>query len=72
MLTIRLDRALDQALEARAKALGKTRSELVRELIDRAVSAEPMKQRVGHLEGRLELPRTRSTWRANIRSRNWR
>ena len=71
-LTIRLDKAQDQALEARARALGKTRSELVRDLIDRAVSPTPMRDRIGHLKGRLELKRAQSSWRAKIRARNWR
>ena len=71
-LTIRLEKAQDKALTDRAKAMGKTRSALVRELIDRAVSAEPMNERAGYLQGRLELPRTRSGWRGQLRARNWR
>ncbi len=71
-LTIRLDKAQDRALTARAKAMGKTRSELVRELIDRAITAPPMDQRAGHLQGRVELPRTRTGWRGQIRARSWR
>ena len=71
-LTIRLDDAQDRALRDRAKALGKTRSEMVRDLIDRAVSAEPMQVRAGHLEGRLALPRGRTAWRRQLRARNWR
>ncbi len=71
-LTIRLDKAQDKALMERAKAMGKSRSALVRGLIDRAVNGEPMNQRVGHLEGRLDLPRARTGWRGHLRSRNWR
>lgn len=71
-LTVRLDTAQDRALTARAKATGRTKSELVRDLIDRAVRAEPMHRRVGHLQGRVELPRVRSGWRGQLRARNWR
>ncbi len=71
-LTIRLDKAQIKALSDRAKAVGKTRSELVRELIDRAVMGESFGERVGHLRGRIALPRTGSDWRAELRARNWR
>jgi hypothetical protein len=39
-LTIRIDKAQDDALTRRAKALGKTRSEVVRELIDRGLRSK--------------------------------
>ena len=72
-LTIPLDSAQYRALSERAKALRKTRSEFVRELIDRAVSAEPMHVRVGHLQGRLKIRRKRRTgWPGRIRESNWR
>jgi hypothetical protein len=71
-LTIRLDQEKDEALTRRARALGKTRSELVRDLIDKAVTDQPLGRRLGHLKGRVELPRTRSGWRRELKERNWR
>jgi hypothetical protein len=71
-LTIRLDREKDEALTRRARVLGKTRSELVRDLIDKAVSDQPLGRRLGHLKGSIELPRTRSGWRRELKERNWR
>jgi ribbon-helix-helix CopG family protein len=71
-LTIRLDRAKVEALTRRARALGKTRSELVRELIDKAVTDQPLGRRLGHLRGSVELPRIRSGWRRELKERNWR
>jgi predicted transcriptional regulator len=71
-LTIRLDSDKDEALTRRAEALGKTRSELVRDLIDKAVSDQPLGRRLGHLKGGVELPRTRSGWRRELKERNWR
>lgn len=71
-LTIRLDREKDEALTRRARVLGKTRSELVRELIDKAVTDHPLGRRLGHLKGSVELPRPRSGWRRELKERNWR
>jgi hypothetical protein len=44
------------ALTRRAEALGKTRSELVRELIEKGLEAQPLGHRIGHLKGILDLP----------------
>ena len=72
-LTIRLDRSQDQALTARARLLKKTRSQLVRELIDRGLEERPLGRRIGHLKGRLELPSPPKTgWQRRIKDRNWR
>ncbi|MGH9239989.1 MAG: ribbon-helix-helix protein, CopG family, partial [Vicinamibacterales bacterium] len=40
-LTIRLPQAQDEALTRRAEALGRTRSDLVRELIERGLQDPP-------------------------------
>ena len=62
-----------QALEKRAKAQGLTVSELVRRLLEEAISERPMAQRAGHLKGRLELSDPGSDpWRKHLRERNWR
>lgn len=71
-LTIRLDKGQDEALTGRARALGKTRSELVRDLIDQAISDKPIGGRAGHVKGRVELPRTSAGWRRALKERNWR
>ena len=62
-----------QALERRARDQGMTVSELVRKILEEAISERPLAQRVGHLKGRLELPDAKSDpWRENLRDRNWR
>jgi hypothetical protein len=71
-LTIRIDQAQDEALTQRAKALGRTRSQLVRELIDKGLQDQPLGRSLGHLKGRLGLPAAASGWRRRIRERNWR
>ncbi len=71
-LTIRLDKNQDEALTQRAIALGKTRSELVRELIDKALTDQPIGRRAGHLKGRVALPSAKSGWRRDLKDRNWR
>jgi len=71
-LTIRLPRSQDEALTKKAKALGKTRSELVRELIEKGLEEQPLGRRIGHLKGLLELPEPKDALRRRIRERNWR
>ena len=71
-LTIRIDKAQDDALTRRAKALGKTRSEVVRELIDRGLEEQTLGQRIGHLKGILEMPEPKDAMRRRIKQRNWR
>ena len=71
-LTIRLPDAQDEALTTRAQALGVTRSELVRELIDRGLDEQAMARNIGHLKGRFTLSSKRADWRGRIRDRNWR
>jgi hypothetical protein len=71
-LTIRLDREQDAALTERAAALGKTKSDLVRELIEKGLEEQPLARRIGHLKGRLQLPAPRAGWQRRIKDRNWR
>jgi len=71
-LTVRLDHTQDEALTARAKVLGKTRSEVVRELIERGLEERPLGRRIGHLKGRLDLPAPKEAWQRRIKERNWR
>lgn len=71
-ITIRLPQEQERALRKRAQALGRTKSDLVRELIGRGLQEESMEATIGHLEGRLDLPAPREGWRKQIKDRNWR
>jgi hypothetical protein len=71
-LTVRLDKSQSTALTARARAQGKTRSALVRELIAQGLEERPLQHRIGHLKGRVELPGAKGEWRRRIKERNWR
>ncbi len=72
-LTIRADEALRDALTERARAQGKTLSQLVREILEAALVERPLEKRAGHLRGRLML-REQATepWRESLRQHNWR
>ena len=72
-ITVRAGKALREALAKRAAAGGETVSELVRRILEDAVSDRPLGSRVAHLQGRLSLPRaSRGSWRDEMRKRNWR
>ncbi|MGH7573170.1 MAG: hypothetical protein ACREMK_15210 [Gemmatimonadota bacterium] len=72
-LTIRTDRNLREALEERARAQGKTLSEVAREILRSALEDRPLELRTGHLRGRLSLRQEQSeAWRKSLRERNWR
>lgn len=72
-LTIRTDEALRTALEKKARAQGKTLSQLARDILRSAVEDRPLELRTGHLRGRLNLGGGGAdTWRKDLRRRNWR
>lgn len=72
-ITVRAGKALRDALAKRAAAGGETVSELVRRILESAVSDRPLATRVGHLKGRLSLPHPPAgSWRDALRKRNWR
>lgn len=71
-LTVRTDESLRRALEQRAKHLGTTVSELVRETLREAVAERPLAQRTGHLIGQLELEEPADSWSKELKERNWR
>ena len=71
-LTIRLSKEQDDALTRRAEALSKTRSELVRELIEKGLEEQPLSRRIGHLKGSLDLRQPKAGWQKRIKDRNWR
>ena len=71
-LTVRLTASHSKALTRRAKALGQTRSQVVRDLIEKGLDDQPLGRRIGESKGRLELSTATSGWRRQIKSRNWR
>jgi hypothetical protein len=71
-ITIRLDRRQDEALTRRAKTLGKTRSALIREILNHALSETPISERAGHLKGSIELTKPVDVWGKHIKKQNWR
>jgi len=71
-ITIRLDKAQDDALTHRAKVTGKTRSAVVRELLSKALSDQTIEERAGHLKGSLRLNKPTAGWGEQIKKRNWR
>ena len=71
-ITIRLDSRKDRFLTRHARELGKTKSEFLRELIDRALTPEPLGKRVGHLAGSIELSAPKTGLLRQIKERNWR
>ena len=72
-LTIRADAKLRDALRRRAEMLGKTMSELVREILTEALIERPFGGRTGHLRGRLDLrAATSDPQRERIKKLNWR
>jgi hypothetical protein len=72
-LTIRTDRRLRAALEARAQAQGKTVSAVARVILEAALEPQPLGRRTGHLRGALRVRETKpDAWRAMLRDRNWR
>ena len=71
-ITVRIDSRKDKALARRARARGKTKSDIVRELIDALLEPEPLGQRVGHLAGSLKLPPPKGPLLRRLKSRNWR
>ena len=71
-LTVRLTDSHDKALTKRAKSLGQTRSQVVRDLIEKGLEEQPLARNIGHLRGRLELSAATSGWRRHLKGRNWR
>lgn len=72
-ITVRTDEALRRELQERAAALGKSLSEVVREILEHAVAERPLEARTGHLRGKLDLRRKdEEPWRKALRERNWR
>jgi hypothetical protein len=71
-ITIRLGRAQDEALTRRAKTTGKTRSAVVRELLEQALLEIPISEKAAHLKGSLRLEKPKDAWGKHLRKQNWR
>lgn len=75
-LTIRLSAAQRRALRARAAAVGKTESEIVRSAVERELHRRgPLRERIEKYLGSLEggpAATDRDPWRQHIRRSNWR
>lgn len=72
-ITIRVDRRQREALDRLAHALGKTVSELVRDILGQALDGRPLASRTAHLAGRLTpSPKAPDAFRDRIRTNNWR
>jgi len=72
MLTVRLNKDQDKALTRRAKALGKSKSEVVRESIAKGLEEQPLGRKIAHLKGILRVVSSKDPVRRRIRERNWR
>ncbi len=72
-LTIRLDADQQRRLGQTAKMLGKSVSELVREILQHALAERAVATKAGHLRGSLSLkPSPRDPWARKLKERNWR
>lgn len=74
-LTIRLPKDQREALRRCAKALKKSESEYIRELLARDLDDRTLSERIGDLAGSLDSSQTGGNphpLKAAIRKRNWR
>ena len=72
-LTIRLSEQQKRQLRQLASKLGKSDSELVRQMIERELAEESLGRRVAHLKGGLSVsPSGDDSLSRAVRERNWR
>ncbi|MCE0522759.1 MAG: ribbon-helix-helix protein, CopG family [Methylacidiphilales bacterium] len=72
-LTVRLEKKQREKLRSRARALGKSESELLREILDREFTPRRLGDVIGHLKGVLgPAIREPDEWQKQLRARNWR
>jgi len=71
-IAVRVDDALEAAIEDRARASGMTISQVVRETLREALAERTLAERIGHLRGSLEVRADDDPWRRALRERNWR
>lgn len=72
-LTIRLEAEQQRLLGQTAQLLGKSVSELVREILEQALAERSIGAKAGHVKGTLALnPVPRDAWARKLKERNWR
>lgn len=71
-LTIRASAALREALDRRAAAEDRSVSEVVRDILESALTPRPLGERIGSLRGGLRVSDSATSWRDQLRERNWR
>jgi predicted CopG family antitoxin len=71
-ITIRTHDALREALTKRARLERKTVSEVIREILESALTERPLAERIGKLRGGLRVAEPTNDWQRRIRERNWR
>jgi hypothetical protein len=71
-ITIRVNPELREALAERARLERKAVSEVVREVLESALSKRPLSDRISKLRGGLRVGAPASDWQRRIRERNWR
>jgi hypothetical protein len=71
-ITLRATPELRAALEKRAAVEHKTISDVVREILEHALTERPLAERIGKLRGGLRVAEPDNDWQRRIRERNWR
>jgi predicted DNA-binding protein len=72
-LTFRLDSEQREKLQRKARLLGKSESEFLREILQREIEERPMSQALKKVKGSLSLKARKPTgWRQTIQQHNWR
>jgi hypothetical protein len=71
-ITVRVNPALREALAERARLERKAVSEVVREILESALTKRPLAERIGKLRGGLRVHVPANDWQRRIRDRNWR
>jgi hypothetical protein len=71
-ITIRVNPALREALSERARLERKGVSEVIREILEGALTKRPLADRIGKLRGGLRVRSPASDSQRRIRERNWR
>ena len=71
-IAVRVDATLESALEERARVLGLTVSQAVRDTLRDALAERPLAERIGHLRGALAIRGDDDPWQRTMRERNWR
>lgn len=71
-ITIRAEKSLRDALTKRARLENRTVSEIVREILETALTERPLAERIGKTRGSLRIAEARGAWQRQIRDRNWR